>query len=164
MWYLIRQQLETSRTLVSLDRERPKQASLRRAVSTAYYAMFQALCELCADTLVGWDQSWDAVTPIFRSLDHSHASRVLASRSSGVSAQMERLGVLFKELQTAREWADYSPEPRPNFLSTRRVQPFTSEEAEALIGLAEEAIRILDSLDPDSRLLLATRLVTKSRK
>lgn len=164
MWLLIRQQLETARTLVSLDRQRPKQASLRRAVSTAYYAVFQALCELCADTLVGWDQSWDVVTPIFRSLDHAQALRILSSRGFATTPQFERLGFLFNELQTAREWADYSPEPRPNFLSRPMIQPFTLEEADALIGLAEEAIHILGSFDPDTRLKLATRLVAKSRK
>ena len=30
---------------------RPRQAMLRRAVSTAYYAMFHALCQSNADTL-----------------------------------------------------------------------------------------------------------------
>ncbi len=30
-----------------------KQADIRRAISTAYYAIFDRLCELCADALVG---------------------------------------------------------------------------------------------------------------
>ena len=31
----------------------PKQSDLKRALSTAYFAMFHALCRNCADTLVG---------------------------------------------------------------------------------------------------------------
>lgn len=164
MWSLIGQQLATARALAGQDKRRPTQASLRRAVSTAYYALFQALCETCAGTLVGWDKPWEVITPIFRSLEHSRVAQVLTTRSFATTPQLERLGAVFNELQAAREWADYSPEPRPNFHTTRWIQPFTLAEANALIGLAEEAIRILYALDPDNRLRLATRLVTKTRK
>ena len=164
MWSLIGQQLAAARVLAGQDKRRPTQASLRRAVSTAYHALFQPLCETCADTLVGWDKPWEVITPIFRSLEHSRTAQVLTTRAFATTPQLERLGSFFNELQAAREWADYSPEPRPNFHSSRRIQPFTLAEANALIGLAEEAVRILDALDQDDRLRLATRLVTKNRK
>ena len=73
MWSLVTHQLENARALAEIDKRRPRLASLRRAVSTAYYALFQALCELCAAELVGWDKPWSSFTPIFRSVEHVHA-------------------------------------------------------------------------------------------
>jgi uncharacterized protein (UPF0332 family) len=43
MWSLVTHQLENARALAKLDKRRPREASLHRAVSTAYYALFQAL-------------------------------------------------------------------------------------------------------------------------
>ena len=37
--------LEQARLLANLDKKRPRQASLRRAVSTAYYALFHLLTD-----------------------------------------------------------------------------------------------------------------------
>jgi hypothetical protein len=57
-----------------------------------------------------------------------------------------------------------SPEPRPSFEDGRNSSPFTREEALTLIELAAEAIEILDRLDEDVRLKLATHLVARTRK
>ena len=35
------------------QRSNPRQSDLKRAMSTAYYAVFHALCRNCADSLVG---------------------------------------------------------------------------------------------------------------
>jgi hypothetical protein len=164
MWSLVEHQLENARTLANLDKRRPRQASLRRAVSTAYYALFQSLCETCADTLVGWKNPWEAFTPIFRALDHSRVLQTLLHRAFATTADLQRLGFAFKELQTAREWADYNPEPRPNYDERNNDSALTRNEALTLIELAEEAVQILDRLDQGARLKLVTRLVTKSRK
>ena len=90
---------------------------MRRAVSTAYYALFQALCKMCADRLVGWNQPWEIFTPVYRSLDHGRTLNVLSERGSDkthpLGDDVESIGVAFKELQAAREWADYNPEPHP---------------------------------------------------
>jgi hypothetical protein len=75
---------------------------------------------------------------------------------------LQRLGSAFKELQAAREWADYNPEPRPNF--QEGSPSFTREEALTLIELAEEAVAILDRLEEDARLNLAIRLAVRTRK
>ena len=42
-----------ARRLALAGPRRPRQADLRRAVSTAYYALFQAMAKDCADVLVG---------------------------------------------------------------------------------------------------------------
>jgi hypothetical protein len=164
MWSLVTHQLENARMLATLDKRRPRQASLRRAVSTAYYALFQALCETCASRLVGRGKPWEVFTPMFRALDHRAASDVLRPSSFANVRNLQRLASAFTELRAAREWADYNPEPRPNFDEARNATFFTREEALALVDSASEAAQILDDLDDQTRLRLATRLVTKSRK
>ena len=168
MWSLVAHQLEIARALAELDKRRPRQASLRRAVSTAYYALFQALCATSAETLVGWAKPWEVFNPIYRSLEHRRTLSVLMERGNDgkhpFGDAIERVGNAFKELQAAREWADYNPEPRPSYEATKNASPFARNEAIALIELADEAVKILDRLDDEARLKLAIRLVTKARK
>lgn len=164
MWSLVAHQLEIARALVNIEKRRPRQASLRRAVSTAYYALFQALCEACASRLVGWDKPWDVFTPIFRAVEHGRAAQTLLQANFATSTDLQRLGFAFVELQSAREWADYNPEPRPKFDVTKNASPFRRSEALTLIELAGEAVGILDRLSDEARLKLATRLVTKPRR
>ena len=162
MWPLVRHQIDNARLLATVDKGRPRSASLRRAVSTAYYAVFQGLCRTCADSLVGWRRPWALVSPVFRAPDHARTMQVLLQGSSSTTPELQRLGSAFRELLAAREWADYSPEPRPNFEDGQRS--FTREEALDLIEIAEAALAILDRLDEDTRLRLAVRLVTRTRK
>jgi len=164
MWSLVTHQLENARALAKIDSGRPRFASLRRAVSTAYYALFQALCETCVAELVGWDQPWAVITPIFRALDHGRAKQVLNESSIAATPELERMGRAFSDLLEAREWADYDPEPRPNFRGRAKTALFTRSEALRFIEIADDAIMTLDRLDDQTRLKLATRLVTKSRK
>jgi len=164
MWHLVVHQLENARKMAELDRGRPRQASLRRAVSTAYYAVFQALCETCASELVGRRKSWQTFTPIFRALDHNRLAQGLKHRSLVAIPALERLADAFDRLQAAREWADYNPEPRPDFDEIRNPKPFARHEARLLIELAEDAVKTIDLLDGETRLNLAARLLAKTRK
>ncbi|PWB94492.1 hypothetical protein [Methylosinus sporium] len=55
--------------LAGREAGRPKQASLRRAVATAYYAVFHTLAKLCADQLIGASpdpqtSAWWATQPL----------------------------------------------------------------------------------------------------
>ena len=45
--------ITTARSLTELDPRQPTQANLRRAVSTAYYAVFHLLAHTAADLLIG---------------------------------------------------------------------------------------------------------------
>jgi hypothetical protein len=164
MWPLVEHQIENARLLAKADKRRPRSASLRRAVSTAYYAAFQALCAACADRLVGWSQPWSVYTPIFRALDHYTATQALREPFLAEAPDLRRLGLLLKELQRVREWADYNPEPRPDYRLGTNDSSFTREEALKLIDSAVEAVRIVDRLDGDARLKLAVRLVPRPRK
>jgi len=77
---------------------------------------------------------------------------------------VEKIGFAFKELHTAREWADYNPEPHPLPERTREAARFSRQDALDLIAMAREAVRALDNLDKSTQLKLATRLVARPRK
>jgi len=141
---------------------------LRRAVSTAYYALFNRLAELCADTLVGWRKPWEAFTPIYRSIDHGRTLVVLtertAERKHPLGDDIERVGLTFRALQAAREWADYNPEPHPDPFETLAGRRFSREQAQRLVANAREAVAVVDRLNAEAKLLLVTRLVAKQRR
>ena len=68
--------LSVADDLVSTRSRKPRQSNLRRAVSTAYYAMFHCLARCCADTLVGSrsaDRSRPAWRQVYRALEHGFA-------------------------------------------------------------------------------------------
>ncbi len=169
MWKLTEDQLDVAEFLAAkADPRKPRQAALRRAVSTAYYALFQALSKMCADALVGWTQPWQAFTPIFRSVEHGRTLTVLNERGPGrthpLGTKVETIGLAFRELQAVREWADYSPEPHPHPRRTAEGASFSRAEAASLVAAARAAVSELESLDSDTKLKLATLLVTRSRK
>ncbi len=87
-----------------------------------------------------------------------------SNKKHPLGEEIERIGIAFKELQAAREWADYSPEPHPDPSQTLLGAQFSREDALQLIAIAREAIGIVDQLDSAIRLKLATRLVARSRK
>ena len=144
-----------ARDLARHDAGRPKSVSLRRAASSAYYALFHALAYLCADELVGWRQPYSVFTPVYRSLEHTrtrsvlNASRQRTSRDPALAA----IALTFEALQDARHDADYNPEPFP----------FSRSGTLELIDSAEQAIVALRALSGDQKLALAVRLIIKSR-
>ena len=128
---------------------------MRRAVSTAYYALFHALARLCADELVGvshgHSQEWARV---YRALDHRTAKVVLSSADAArLGSAVAQIGASLSDLQERRHQADYDPA----FFS------FYFDETEALIELAASAIADLDRLDADQRRSLAIMLIVKKR-
>ena len=132
--------LKTARQLLRSagERGRPRQANLRRAVSTAYYATFHALCHMCADVFTGTRQETrKAWRQVYRALEHNHAGRMC--RHQGITQfpiELIRFCSAFKHLQEKREEADYDPFAR-----------FLRKDVEQLISLAESAIRQLRSVE-----------------
>ena len=62
----------TARKLAHASTQKPRQADLKRAISTAYYALFHAMAKNAADLLVGVgsnrpDKAW---TQTYRALQH----------------------------------------------------------------------------------------------
>ena len=132
-----------------------RQAALRRAVSTAYYAVFHALCTVCSDGLVRWSRT-DLVDRTYRALDHGAARRKLAALAStaGAGAPVKRISGVFGLLQDHRNDADYG---RPSVL-------FSRLKTQLLIDDARDAIDLLTALDEDARRRLAVELlVAKAR-
>jgi hypothetical protein len=164
---LVADLIELAESLATREKLRPREASLRRAISTAYYALFNRLAELCADELVGWNKPWEVFSPIYRSLDHGYAQKILTERSAEKSHPLgrgvERLGVIFRELQATREWVDYNREPNPDPLETSRNRRFSRQQTNELVANAKKAIGIIDNLEDSTKLALATRLVARPR-
>ncbi len=129
------------------------QASRRRAVSTAYYALFHALCFVCADALVGWSRK-DALAPIYRSLEHTTARKKLRSDEAKlIDHRIARLGLFFSTLQEQRHAADYAP-PGSNLSRTQTLD---------LIDDARDAVALIEDLDTRARLDLAILLIARQR-
>lgn len=145
--------LDIASHLAQLEKGKPRQTSLRRAVSSAYYALFHALAKLCADKLVGLSKPWDVYTPIYRSLDHGRAKeafkRISSHRGSGVAI----VGQTFILLQERRHTADYDPSPFP----------FGRAETLDLIDQSRQAILQISNLTDEDGLFIATQLVARTR-
>ena len=99
----------------------PSQEALRRAVSTAYYAMFHALTTSNADLIVGPrtpdnESEWVAT---YRSLQHYRAENPLHGWPHLFSPPLRNFASIIGSIKRWREDADYnpaaelSPEPGP---------------------------------------------------
>ena len=106
--------IEAARLLLEAHAGRPRQANLKRAVSTAYYAMFHALCKNCADSLVGKssaERSEAAWRQMYRTIEHGFAKSQCANNRVMrlFPAEIELFAANFAELQGKRHKADYDP-------------------------------------------------------
>ena len=101
--------IEAAHVLTESGPGRPTQARLRRAVSTAYYAMFHCLAAAAADLFIG-RQRTPAWHRVYRALDHGRARnacrevRTMREFPSEVREFAKQLVVL----QKARQQADYA--------------------------------------------------------
>lgn len=131
---------------------RPRQAMLKRAVSTAYYAMFHVLCESNADALVGVSptgEDFELWVQTYRALDHGQAkNRLLAYRQQSSITEIREFANAFGNLQERRLAADYNPR-----------SSFTRQEVASLIDRTEVATQGFDSLPARPRRMLATYLL-----
>ena len=132
---------------------RPREVALRRAVSSAYYAIFHALCRLCADELVGVTAPQEDRSSIYRSVEHS--SLRVASRNARVNATLQNILARAIALQDKRHLADY--DPVPNTFGGRAA-------VLSLIGSAEDAVAEIAALSPADRKTLAVVLIARPRK
>ena len=102
----------------------PNQAQIRRAVSTAYYAVFHAVLRRAADQFIGHDQSHAvAYALVYRAFVHGRMKEVcqVIDKPSLSAPNQEKLkrtafgspmrffATAFVELQDARHRADYDP-------------------------------------------------------
>lgn len=152
---LISAQLELANRLIELDGSVAlRQVALRRAVSGAYYAVFHALCSVCADEMVGWSRT-GIHDPIYRTLDHRAVrKRLTSARAARIAETLPRIGASFANLQDHRHNADYEP---PKLL-------FSPRQVRLLVDEAREAIDLIEALAPEKgRLELAILLIAHER-
>ena len=95
-------------------RGRPRQADLARAISTAYYAVFHALANCCADRLAGASPSSGsrrAWRQTYTSLEHRFARNRCENRDviRRFPEDIQLFAESFAALQRRREVADYEP-------------------------------------------------------
>lgn len=144
-----------ARKLANASPKRPRQAELRRAVSTAYYALFHVLAREVADLLVGVgqnrpDRAW---AQVYRALQHGEAKNACIQVGNlGFSGDIIDLAKPFVALQELRHRADYDPEYR-----LQRADAITA------IELAEGAMERLKSATRKERRAFAVLLIFKRR-
>lgn len=145
----------------------PSQVRLRRAVSTAYYALFHSIARAAADAFVGArHRRTAAYETVYRGFEHSQMRKgceeidkpTLKAKTKGAlgaehaSPEIRDVANAFVTLQQRRHWADYSALGR-----------ITRAEALDLVGLAAFAAGQLSVAQPVERrnflafLLLDTR-------
>ena len=124
----------------------PSQEALRRAVSTAYYAMFHALAASNADLIVGprtpSNQSeWIAT---YRSLRHYRAENPLHGWPHLFSQPIRDFALVIGSTKRRREDADYNP-----------VANFPQNQVIIWIDRAEQAIIEFNAASPQERAMVA---------
>lgn len=108
--------IASANILVTSCKGKPSQVSLRRATSSAYYALFHCLAPNCADLLVGGTnaiRSRHAWRQTYRALEHGFAK---SACKDGIIAQfpkpVEDFANCFVSMQEKRHAADYDPSIR----------------------------------------------------
>jgi len=107
--------IELAEYLARHEIGKPKQATLRRAVSTAYYALFHLLVREASRHLVANE---DLRSLLARAFEHSEMKRISRAFAAGalpdslkmfepVSPELRDLADAFIQLQEARHEADY---------------------------------------------------------
>ena len=134
---------------------RPREAFMRRAVSTAYYAVFHALARMCADELIGGSKAkGPAWGRVYRALDHRTAKKtLLGGDAASITPSIVEIGRAFANLQEKRHDADYNP----------AFFEFFFDETRAQVEIARQAIKDLNGLGPDKRQALATLILFRPR-
>ena len=136
----------------------PTQTDLRRAVSSVYYALFHALCQSNADTLVGDDpQSRDQLAwrQAYRALDHGYARQrcILAGRNPRFMPTIQALSNHFVATQISRHQADYEPDT-----------DFEQQEIAAIITQIDAAIAAFRGVPAPDRRAFAVYVLMRERQ
>lgn len=134
----------------------PTEEALRRAISTAYYAMFHALATNNADCIIGTSNdplsrhAWDC---IYRGLEHGIARIQLQQDQHLFSPDTRRFGDTFGRLQEVRQRADYD-----------HARTFDAIVANTWIDRAEEAIRGFMQASVEERTAVAVQSLIRRRR
>ena len=145
--------IEAARDMTESGRGRPTQAKLRRAVSTAYYAMFHCLAGCAANLLIGrtrkpaWHQT-------YRALEHGKARNACEDKRAMAVFPQEVRGFAkaFVLLQKARQHADYALDGR-----------YSKLDVLGAIDMAERTIAGFAQTDAEHRRAFVAHVLFKRR-
>lgn len=154
--------LKQAHRLARHEPRRPRQASLRRAVSTAYYALFHLLADAASREIVSGQNQTVLRSSIGRALNHTETKKACLAVANwnprnpppplvtmipqGPGNHVRNIGSAFVELQQARHEADYD-----------LLRRFSRSDMLALLTLAGAAFASLASLNrtnPERRVFL----------
>jgi uncharacterized protein (UPF0332 family) len=146
--------LEAADTLL---KERPRSSAFkRRAVSTAYYAVFHALAKLCAENLLhSVDRTSDEYSRVYRALEHGSLKTAFGREPLRDHVVLRKIGDLVVALQSERYRADYLP-PVKNVFSQQEIRKLTDQ--------ARLAVSEIEALNSQDRCTLATCLLFGARQ
>jgi len=109
-----------------------KQISLRRAVSSAYYALFHFMVDLAACEIAGTDRRSPEYRLVYRNFQHGEMKQACKQAANGLPEDLKKVlhleafdtkirscAALFVELQKLRHDADYDPGARITVADTR---------------------------------------------
>lgn len=143
--------------LANLSPKRPKQANLRRSFSSAYYAVFHAMCWSNANTLAGKgaNKLTAAWLQTYRAVDHGQAKkRCKDTARKNFPIEITDFAAAFINLQEHRHRADYNPHSGAHF---------TKVEVSRLISVARFAVAAIDKANLPDRKAFALHLLLPYR-
>jgi uncharacterized protein (UPF0332 family) len=143
------------RLSVGNGHSQPTDAELRRAVSTAYYALFHKVVGTAAERFMGpGQQNTAGFALLYRGFDHREMKTFCEAlqvstlkdkykyhlRRSAISQDMRDFASVLPPLQDARHLADYDP-----------AAQFLPAEVSSLVDAAEVALQAFDRVAVDER-------------
>ncbi|MCU0838495.1 MAG: hypothetical protein MUE49_07215 [Rhodospirillales bacterium] len=151
--------IKTARLLAGSepDRRKPSEADLKRAISTAYYALFHAIARNAADRFAGTGRelSEPAWLHVYRALEHRQA-KVACEQARNPDTffppSLFSCADAFVELQKARHAADYDPNHR-----------VSKTDALGLIRQMENAIRDLQKANAADLTAFVVQVLLRKR-
>jgi uncharacterized protein (UPF0332 family) len=142
-------------------------ARLRRAVSTAYYAVFHKVLRAASQRFMGPDQEHSAgYVLLYRGFDHKHMKTVCEAlqvstlkdkykhhlRKSAVSQDMRDFAGIFPAPRDLRHRADYDP-----------AAEFQPSDVLSIVDSAAVAMDAFDRVAPDEQADVLTLLLVGAR-
>ena len=141
--------ISLARYMLRQECDMPSDVSLRRALSTAYHAMFHTLAKTGADLLIGelnTPCSRQAWRQAYRGLEHGRVK--LACRNQNIMSKfpsfIQKFGNFFVEMQEIRHNADYAPH-------AEFEEPLTKHFVADRIDYAQGAMQDFNSTDKKDR-------------
>lgn len=134
-----------------------RQSIRRRAISTAYYAIFHRLAQLCVAEFIGADPKLRLIAEyeqVYRQLDHGSVKTIFRAAPLSKNPELCEIGEHAGNLQSERIRSDYLPS---------RKGLYTRTDCQNLVAIAKTTIQLIDNLSREDRRTLAIFLAFKKR-